>query len=722
MKYLSSLVIVLLFISGLSAQEGVYHSFDDGLLTLDNGQIRRVIEVNNAFGQFTSVFLGIPGDEFNYLNHPNVATREFGFEVFGIGVSGANRWEFLGVEEAEDPSGGKGAVVSLKGTGIMGNLEVRVAYMLYPDLPVIRKMITVINNGDTDLQLEAVDVEHVALKAFPTLTEVYRKYSRHKHIGPLVGDWDDPVVALHMPEHERGVILGNEAPGVLKRIAYYQDRDDFSAGLTHTDQPYPFRKWLEPGASFTAPPVFLMLYKGERSPYHALNFDLPDFVRKHMGLEVFKKEYKPLFIYNTWVPFRHNVNEVLVQELADAAEACGVKEFVIDDGWQTNTRTAEGGEGFYTNVGDYMIDSGKFPNGLKPVFDYIKKRGMQPGLWLSIGSANSTADVFHEHPEWFVQDARGEPANLHSTDDKTMLTACMSTGWKSHIRDIIIDLCDEHGLTYTKLDFASVTSAYVNDPAISGCYATDHPGHRDHSESLYANYAGLFELFDDLQKGAPELFIDCTFETQGKLHMIDYAFLKHAEGNWLANIEEEPPYGSLRVRHLAWERAPVIPACGMVIGNLRLDSEDLEYDFLSLAGTFPIMLGDIRETPEEKREWLKKQSDWLEEMQEAYDYMSYRQDLRGFGEPMEGHWDGWQRINTDTREGGIVGVFRHGSPESSRVVTVEGLDPEAGYAIVDPGSGDSVVEMTGEELRTKGFEVEMERLYQGKVWEVKSKK
>ncbi|KPL14795.1 MAG: hypothetical protein AMS26_09410, partial [Bacteroides sp. SM23_62] len=310
------------------------------------------------------------------------------------------------------------------------------------------------------------------------------------------------------------------------------------------------------------------------------------------------------------------------------------------------------------------------------------------------------------------------PSNLHSMHDTTMLTACMSTGWTSHIRDVILGLVREHGLAYTKLDFAVVTSAYVTDPAISGCYAADHEGHRDQPESFLANYRGLFGLFDELQEGAPDLFIDCTFETQGKLHLIDYAFLKHAEGNWLANMEAVTPHGALRVRHLAWERTPVIPAASCVIGNLRLDSPDLEFDFLSLVGTFPIMLGDVRETPAGKREWLRTWSDWLKEMQVKYDYMSYRQDLRGFGEPGEGRWDGWQRINTETRAGGLVGVFRQGSPESSRQVTVEGLRPAGRYEVKEGAGGRVLYILSGEELQQAGFPVSMKRAYQGKVFEI----
>ena len=55
--------------------------------------------------------------------------------------------------------------------------------------------------------------------------------------------------------------------------------------------------------------------------------------------------------------------------------------------------------------------------------------------------------------------------------------------------------------------------------------------------------------------------------------------------------------------------------------------------------------------------------------------MSYRQDLPGFGEPMEGMWDGFQRINTDSKQGGIIGVFRHGAAETKRQVTVTASRP-----------------------------------------------
>ena len=110
-----------------------------------------------------------------------------------------------------------------------------------------------------------------------------------------------------------------------------------------------------------------------------------------------------------------------------------------------------------------------------------------------------------------------------------------------------------------------------------------------------------------------------------------------------------------------------------------MDDPNFEFALKSLIGTLPIVLGDPRKIAPEERARIKMWSHWMQDMQDKYDYMSYRRDLPGFGEPREGAWDGWMRINNDTRQGGIIGVFRQGALEKSRSVFVKGLEPEQTY-------------------------------------------
>jgi alpha-galactosidase len=148
-----------------------------------------------------------------------------------------------------------------------------------------------------------------------------------------------------------------------------------------------------------------------------------------------------------------------------------------------------------------------------------------------------------------------------------------------------------------------------------------------------------------------------------------------AEVNWLSNFETQAPTGSERIRQMSWWRSPVIPATVLVIGNQSLDDEHALYSFKSLCGSLPIMLGDPRKMSEEKQQKFKQLSSWLRRMEEKHSIMLFHHDLPGFGEPSHGQWDGFQRINTETRSGGIIGVFKHFANVEEHWVTINYLDP-----------------------------------------------
>jgi alpha-galactosidase len=133
------------------------------------------------------------------------------------------------------------------------------------------------------------------------------------------------------------------------------------------------------------------------------------------------------------------------------------------------------------------------------------------------------------------------------------------------------------------------------------------------------------------------------------------------------------------------------------------------------------MLGDPRKLVPTDLKKYREYADWLQKMNNLYDIMSFRQDLSGFGEPKEGSWDGFQRINTDTKTGGIIGVFRHGSLESKRKVTINYLEPDKNYEIRTI-VGKLISTASGKDLNTKGFEWEFANAYSGELFEVSIKK
>jgi alpha-galactosidase len=718
-------IVVLLTLWCHPARGGEFARVERQTLWLDNGAIRRGVVVAPD-GTVSTLSLRIPdcpanfirlageepvpsqpptspGEKIDPQKGPNPA--EFSFRANDRLYSGKQAWEFLGIDASAREGAGTGATLSLRTKdGPARNLRVELTYILYPGLPLIRKKLRLVNDGPVAIKLESVEVESLTPQLDQTNCAIYRNYARYKHIGPYTGNWDDPVVLCYDQISQRGLALGNEAPGVMKNTTAYLDGSTVTAGLTHVNDAHPFRKWLAVGESWESPWTFIVAYAGADA-FAPLASTVPDYVRKYLGLRLTQISSRPSFVYNTWYPFRTDLNEKLIEEVADAAAECGIEEFVIDDGWQNN-------------YGDWEIDRTKFPHGLKPVFDHIKSKGMKPGLWISLATVMRNSRVFQEHPEWLVRDANNQPLNLHSA--APWAAACMTTGWKDHIKGVILGLVREYGLEYVKLDLSIVTSAYIFDQALSGCYATDHP-HRDRAESRLEIYRRTWQLFDELHAAAPNLFIDCTFETMGALQLIDLDMCKHAEGNWLANFEEDPPYGSLRVRQMAWWRSSTIPATALVIGNQRLDAPQALLSLQSLAGSLPIMLGDPRRLDAAQRTVFRQWAGWLRAMDHAHQTTLFRQDLEGFGEPAEKGWDGFQRINTETHSGGIVGVFRNAAREDQRQVFVTGLDGQRIYSIRRAPDGEVLTTMNGKELSEKGFPVQLREQHSAALFEINMK-
>jgi alpha-galactosidase len=205
----------------------------------------------------------------------------------------------------------------------------------------------------------------------------------------------------------------------------------------------------------------------------------------------------------------------------------------------------------------------------------------------------------------------------------------------------------------------------------------------------------------------------------GGLQLIDYAMLKHADGEWLSNFDGiSGEKTDLRVRQMAWWRSPAIPATALVIGNPEMQDKGWEFHIQSLAGALPIMLGDPRKLSIPDLKKYRTYADWLQLMENKHSIMSFRQDLLGFGEPTEGRWDGFQRVNTETKSGGILGIFKQGSRDAERQVFVSYLHSAKHYQIKDALTGKVIVKATGSDLSSKGFKVVIPEAYGGRLFEV----
>jgi alpha-galactosidase len=85
--------------------------------------------------------------------------------------------------------------------------------------------------------------------------------------------------------------------------------------------------------------------------------------------------------WNTWNKFGCNVSETLIKGAADSMVSSGMKDagyqyIVIDDCWQVSR----------DKDGNIQPDPKTFPNGIKPVADYVHSKGLKFGIYSDAGT------------------------------------------------------------------------------------------------------------------------------------------------------------------------------------------------------------------------------------------------------------------------------------------------------------------------------------------------
>lgn len=132
----------------------------------------------------------------------------------------------------------------------------------------------------------------------------------------------------------------------------------------------------------------------------------PRFYQKHRGLEFFEPWTYKVWPHSvvgwiSWFAFYSKVTEKDILETADVFSAAlrpfGFEYLQIDDGYQQGRGAPE----LWLNPNE------KFPHGLKFLTDYIKSKGLKPGIWTAVGI--DQRNYVEERLTWFVRDAGNKP-------------------------------------------------------------------------------------------------------------------------------------------------------------------------------------------------------------------------------------------------------------------------------------------------------------------------
>ncbi len=111
---------------------------------------------------------------------------------------------------------------------------------------------------------------------------------------------------------------------------------------------------------------------------------------------------RPLTL-NMWEALYFDHDEQKIRALVDVAAEIGVERIVLDDGWFHARRDDRAG------LGDWVIDTDAWPQGLSPIITYIKAAGLEFGLWFEGEMVNQDSELYRAHPEWILHEGDRVP-------------------------------------------------------------------------------------------------------------------------------------------------------------------------------------------------------------------------------------------------------------------------------------------------------------------------
>ena len=223
-------------------------------------------------------------------------------------------------------------------------------------------------------------------------------------------------------------------------------------------------------------------------------------------------------IVNTWEAVYFDHDQAKLRALADAAADIGAERFVLDDGWFRHRRDDGAG------LGDWYVDEGVYPDGLRPLADYVRGKGLEFGLWVEPEMINPDSDLARAHPEWIAQaniaDATADPRLPLEARRQQVLDLTHPEAY-DYIEERLHSLVAELQPAYLKWD-------HNRDLLEAGSTATGHAiGH--------AQTVAYYRLLDGLRAAFPGLEIESCAGGGGR---IDLEVLHHVDRVWASDTND----------------------------------------------------------------------------------------------------------------------------------------------------------------------------------------
>ncbi len=405
-----------------------------------------------------------------------------------------------------------------------GDMEVDLFYLVAEEAPVLLRWARITNSGEEAITLgdpasASLDLPSGAYD----LVRLGGAWGRERHVvrtplgigrhsvasrGGASGHRSNPFVAVCDPEatEETGSVFAmalgysGNYQAVCEVDAYEVPR--LSIGINR------FRGHLEPGEQFSTPTAMLVYsdegFNGMSSAFH-------HFARGGVIARRWRGEPRKVVI-NSWEAMYFQVDAEKIAVLAKEGKKIGAELLVLDDGWFSGRRDDT------TSLGDWWPNPGRFPEGLGPVGQAVRKEGLEFGLWMEPEMVSPESELFRSHPEWALQIAGRE-----NTLGRSQLILDLSNKEvREHLFRTVSKVLEESGATYVKWDM----NRNMSEPG-----STALPALRQ-GEVMHRYVLGLYELLERLTRRFPEVLFEGCAGGGGRF---DFGLLRYSPRFWTSD-------------------------------------------------------------------------------------------------------------------------------------------------------------------------------------------
>ena len=530
----------------------------------------------------------------------------------------------------ENPTG-KSLVFTLQGVDEVKELTVKLHYDIYDHIPVIRKWMEILNNGDKPQNLDSFKLE----KLFFSEPE-----------SPVDGDPNTfllPNIHIESDYHAKSAFTERDTDC----IEHWVEDKEYTS---QTNYPLQTRCTME--ATYEIGPDYSITKERPFTSYKVYEMPMDSYDRERKGL--FKRHfYKTIAPWTTENPiFMHLVSTdpEVVKRAVDQCQECGYEMIILSFGSGLNIEDIS-----EENIARF-----------KALVDYAHSKGIEMGCYSLLASRWISDEVDCINPE------TGKRGGMRYGS-----APCLCSDWGEEYLNKIKTFIQRTGMSCFEHD-----GSYAGDV----CASTTHTHHKGLNDSHWNQFQRITELYNWMCANGVYINVPDFYLLNGSTKVA----IGYREVNWSLPRERQIIHTRQLNYKCTWERVPsslwsFVPLTQYHGGGAAATLEPLKdhlYEYKTLmfqnygAGVQACYRGPRLYDTEETKQVVQEIIGWYKKYREILN-----SDIIHLRQPDARDWDGIMHVNPQLEQKGLALFFNPTDEEITRTIKLPlyytGLDKKA---------------------------------------------